>query len=165
MKWSKLLANLVGNATSAIVGRPPAIVYADPLVFEIERRQLREALAVIRRSGLRIVALPGRDVRLLDLATRLPASRSPGRSCPGRRRRARRQGAVAPAPPRRPARSASEVEWLNGAVARAATDLGGVAPVNRRLAELVAEVLADERRRAWFDGRTDRLAAEVGVAG
>ena len=30
MKWSKLLANLVGNATSAIVDRPPAELYDRP---------------------------------------------------------------------------------------------------------------------------------------
>jgi hypothetical protein len=35
----------------------------------------------------------------------------------------------------------------------------------RRLSELVAEVLTDPDRRAWFDGRVDRLAAEVAVTG
>ena len=164
MKWSKLIANLAGNATSAIVRRPPGDVYGDPLGYEVERRQLREAFAVIRRSGLRVVALPGGDVRLLDLATRLPASIARpilSRVIGGAR------GGKAPSLLLTAEAGAdrSEVEWLNGAVARAATDLGGVAAVNRRLAELVAEVLTDERRRAWFDGRIDRLAAEVGVTG
>ena len=164
MKWSKLIANLAGNATSAIVRRTPGEVYGHPLGYEVERRQLREAFAVIRRSGLRVVALPGGDVRLLDLATRLPASIARpilSRVIGGAR------GGKAPSLLLTAESGAerSEVEWLNGAVARAATDLGGVAAVNRRLAELVAEVLTDERRRVWFDGRIDRLAAEVGVAG
>ena len=78
MKWSKLIANLAGNATSAIVGLTPAVIYEDSGCYAIERRQLREAFAVIRRSlGLRAVALPGGDVRLLHLATRLPADARP----------------------------------------------------------------------------------------
>jgi 2-dehydropantoate 2-reductase len=165
MKWSKLVANLVGNATSAIVGRPPGEVYADPLGYEVERLQVREAIAVIRRSGLRVVALPGADVRLLDLATRLPpplARRILTRVVGGAR------GGKAPSlllQARSGSGGRSEVEWLNGAVARAAADLGGRAAVNERLAALVGDVLADPDRRAWFDGRVDRLAAEVGILG
>jgi 2-dehydropantoate 2-reductase len=164
MKWSKLIANLAGNATSAIVGRPPSVVYGDPLGYEVERRQLREAFAVLGRSGLRLTALPGADVRLLDLATRLPVRLARpilARVVGGAR------GGKAPSLllTAESGATQSEVEWLNGAVARAATDLGGVAAVNRRLTELVSEVLVDEARRAWFDGRVDRLAAEVGVGG
>ena len=55
----------------------------------------------------------------------------------------------------------SEVEWLNGAVARAADRLGLPAPVNRGLTELVEEVLADPERRAWFRRRPDRLVAAL----
>ena len=164
MKWSKLVVNLAGNATCAIVGRLPSEVYGDPLGYEVERRQLREAFAVIRRSGHRVVALPGADVRLLDLATRLPAAiarpvlrRIVGRGRGGKRPSLLLHAEAGPGP--------SEVDWLNGAVARYAAELGGVAPVNRRLTELVGEVLADPGRRAWFDGRIDRLAAEVGVNG
>lgn len=164
MKWSKLVANLVGNASSAIVGRPPAEVYADPLGYEVERRQVREAVAVIRRSGLRVVALPGADVRLLDIATRLPpplARRILSRVVAGAR------GGKAPSLLQQAQSGTgdarSEVDWLNGAVARAALDLGGRAAVNERLTALVGEVLVDADRRAWFDGRIDRLAAEVGV--
>jgi 2-dehydropantoate 2-reductase len=162
MKWSKLVANLAGNATSAIVGRPPAEVYADRRGYEVERRQIREAFAVIGRSGLRVVKLPGADVRLLDLATRLPpaiarpilsrvVAGARGGKSPSLLMNVEVGGAR------------SEVDWLNGAVARAAADLGGAAAVNRRLARLVGEVLADPDRRAWFAGRVDRLATEVGV--
>jgi 2-dehydropantoate 2-reductase len=163
MKWSKLVANLVGNASSAIVGRSPAEVYADPLGYEVERRQVREAVAIIRRSGLRLVALPGADVRLLDMATRMPAPiarRILARVVGGAR------GGKAPSlllQAQSGGGGRSEVEWLNGAVARAATDLGGRAATNERLTALVGEVLADPDRRAWFDGRVDRLAAEVGI--
>jgi 2-dehydropantoate 2-reductase len=164
MKWSKLVANLAGNATSAIVNRQPAEVYEDPRGYEVERRQLREALAVMRRSGLRVVALPGADVRWLDLATRLPAAlaRPILTRVVGGARGGKGPSLLLTA---QSGATESEVDWLNGAVARAATDLGGTAAVNRRLSELVSEVLVDPDRRAWFDGRVDRLAAEVGVGG
>ena len=164
MKWSKLVANLAGNATSAIVNRPPAEVYGDRRGYEVERRQLREALAVMRRSGLSVVALPGADVRLLDLATRLPSfiARPVLTRVVGGARGGKGPSLLVTA---QSGATRSEVEWLNGAVARAATDLGGSAAVNRRLAELVGEVLTDPDRRAWFDGRVDRLAAEAGVSG
>lgn len=162
MKWSKLVANLVGNATSAIVDLPPEAVYADPGGFAVERRQLLEALAVMRRLGVSPVALPGADVRLLAAAVRLP----PLISRPILRRVvAGGRGGKDPSL-RIHARSGSgpsEVGWLNGAVARAAEALGGDARVNRRLTGLVEEVLADPARRTWFRGGLDRL--EEAVAG
>jgi 2-dehydropantoate 2-reductase len=160
MKWSKLLANLVGNASSAIVDCSPAKLYSDPDIFAIERRQLVETLAVMRRLGHSPVALPGADVRLLAAAVRLPpvlgrpilqrvVAGARGGKDPSLRVHAR--SAVGP----------SEVDWLNGAVARAAEELGGVAPVNRRLTTLLHEVLADPARRDWFRGRPDRLVEAV----
>ncbi|MEO6208274.1 MAG: 2-dehydropantoate 2-reductase N-terminal domain-containing protein, partial [Candidatus Limnocylindrales bacterium] len=48
MKWSKLVGNLVGNATSAILDEPPGEVYADAGAYRVERRQLLEAFGVMR---------------------------------------------------------------------------------------------------------------------
>jgi 2-dehydropantoate 2-reductase len=160
MKWSKLVANLVGNATSAIVDLPPEAVYDDPGGFEVERRQLSEALAVMRRLGLSPVALPGADVRLLAAAVRLPARigrpilrRVVAAGRGGKDPSLRIQARSGPGP--------SEVGWLNGVVVRTAAELGGEARVNRRLVALVEEILADPGRRAWFQGRPDRLASAV----
>jgi 2-dehydropantoate 2-reductase len=164
MKWSKLLANLVGNATSAIVDRPPAELYRDPGIFRIERRQLLEALAVMRRLGLSPVALPGADARLLAVGIRLPPIlvrpilRRVVVGARGGKDPSLRLHATSGTGP-------SEVDWLNGAVADAAEKLGGAAPVNRRLTTLVHEVLADPARRAWFSGRPDRLVEAVEARG
>jgi 2-dehydropantoate 2-reductase len=162
MKWSKLLANLVGNASSAIVDVSPAELYDDPAIFRIERRQLREALAIMTRLGLSPVSLPGADARLLALGVRLP----PGLARPLFRRVV--EGARGGKDPSlrvhaRSGRGLSEVDWLNGAVVTAAERLGGSAPVNRRLTELVHEVLGDPDRAAWFRGHPERLVAEVSV--
>ena len=124
MKWSKVVANLVANATSGILDMDPAEIYADPGLFEVERDQLKEALAVMRARGLRPVMLPGTPIPLLAFATMLPAvlarwqvpvvaGRHPGRPADRgrlaeRRGRARRRepcrpdtGQRGPRPPRR----------------------------------------------------------------
>ena len=162
MKWSKLVANLVGNASSAILDMAPADIFADPDAFRIERRQLIEALEVMGGLNLRTVALPGADVRLLALGVRLPESLG--------RRILRRVVAGARGGKDPSLRihvttgsGPSEVHWLNGAVVRAANRLGLMAPVNRRLTELVDEVATDPERRAWFRGRPDRLVEAVGA--
>lgn len=160
MKWSKLVANLVANATSAILDMPAGDVYADAGVFRIERRQILEAFGVMRSLRLEPVALPGADVRLLRLGMRLPdriarpilrrvVAGARGRKDPSLRVHA----GTASGP--------SEAHWLNGAVAREAEQLGRVAPVNGRLAGLVDEILTDPERRDWFRRRPDRLVAEI----
>jgi 2-dehydropantoate 2-reductase len=156
MKWSKLLANLVGNASSAILDLSPAEVYAHPGTFGVERRQLLEALAVMRLLGLAPVALPGADVRWLALAARLPAaiSRPILRRIVGGARGGKDPSLRLHV---RSGSGPSEVAWLNGAVAREADRLDLRAPINRGLAELVDAVVSDPDRRAWFRGRPDRL--------
>jgi 2-dehydropantoate 2-reductase len=163
MKWSKLLANLVGNASSGIVDRSPAELYEDSSVFALERRQLLEALAVMRRLGVSPIALPGADIRLLSLAIRLPSAIS--RPILQRVVRGARGGKDPSL--RVQARSGSgpsEIDWLNGAVASAAEELGGSAPINRRLTTLFHEVLEDPARRAWFRDRPDRFVEAMGAA-
>lgn len=156
MRWSKLLANLVANATSAILDMDPAEIYGDPGLFAIERRQSREALRVMRALGLRPVALPGADTRLIALAARLPAAivrpvmRRVVAAGRGGKSPSLRTGLATGTGP-------TEVDWLNGAVARAASTIGRRAPVNARLAELVEACVADPDRRAWFRRRPDRL--------
>lgn len=166
MKWSKLLGNLVGNATSAILDLEPAVIYADARLFAIERRQLLEALAVMDALGLRPLALPGLDARLLALGFRLPEPL--GRLALGPIVRAGRGGKMPSLLLQlrtRPTERRTEVAWLNGAVARAGEQTGVPTPVNRALAALVEETAGDPDRRAWFRGRPDRLLAMIPPAG
>lgn len=160
MKWSKLVANLVGNATSAILDLDPGEVYADRRLFEVERRQLSEALAVMHALGLRLVALPGADARLLALAVRVPAGpawavlrRVVGGARGGKMPSLRGHVRAGAGP--------SEVRWLNGTVAEYGRCAGVPTPVNERLTALVEEVASDAARRAWFAGRPDRLLAAI----
>lgn len=72
MKWSKLLTNLTGNATSAILDSTVAELFADKRSYRLEVAVLAECLAVMKALGHRVVDLPGTPVRALALATKLP---------------------------------------------------------------------------------------------
>jgi 2-dehydropantoate 2-reductase len=164
MKWSKLLGNLVGNATSAILDLDPGEIYADPRTYVVERRQLHEAVAVMRALGLRPTSLPGADVSLLLRGLALPVAigrpivsraiaGARGGKSPSLRLHVRRDDAGVP----------TEARWLNGAVAAAGVRAGIPAPVNAGLAALVDEVAGDPERAAWFKGRPDRLVDALGA--
>ena len=161
MKWSKLLANLVGNATSAILDMEPAAIYADGRGYRIERAQLLEAAAVMRALGLKPMGLPGADVSMLLRGIKLPAAlgrplvaRGIGGARGGKSPSLRlhvRGGGTGP----------TEVFWLNGAVAVAGAQAGVPTPVNEALAAIVDEVGSDPRRAAFFAGQPARLAEAI----
>lgn len=72
-KWSKLLLNVMGNATGAVTGLSPRDYAASPKLMRLELQLLREAMAVGRALGLRRVKLPGFDVPFFcNLIERLP---------------------------------------------------------------------------------------------
>ncbi len=159
MKWSKLLANLVGNATSAVLDLDPSAVYDDPRLFAIEQSQLRETFRVMRRMRLWPIRLPGADARLLAVAAMLPAALvrpvmlrivggARGGKMPSLRLHLRAGGGP------------SEVRWMNGAVVAAGARVGIRAPVNAALSRLVEEASADPERRRSLRGN---VAAVLGA--
>jgi 2-dehydropantoate 2-reductase len=168
MKWSKLLANLVGNATSGLLDMDPGEIWGHPAGFDLERRQLREALAVMHAQGLRVVSLPGGQVDALLFGLRFPAliarpvlslaiGRARGGKHPSLRMRLREGGA-----------GPTEAPWLNGAVAAAGARLGIPTPVNAALAALVDDVAADPASgERWRGDPAGLRAAALGgpVAG
>jgi len=56
----------------AILNMTAAEVFNHPALFRLEMRMLREATAVMRALGFRVVDLPGVPVRALALGTKLP---------------------------------------------------------------------------------------------
>ena len=166
MKWSKLLANLIANATGAILDMDAGAIYRDRRLFDVEQRQLRETLAVMKRLGARPVSLPGAAVPWLARCIGLPAwlSRPIMTRIVGGARAGKAPSLlihVQSAPPDAPCAEPTEVAWMNGAVARAGAEAGIATPVNARLAALVDEVAASPERRAWFRGHPERLLAEL----
>jgi 2-dehydropantoate 2-reductase len=157
MKWSKLLVNLIGNATSAILDLSTAELFADRRVFAIERAMLLECLAVMRALKYEVVDLPGVPVRLVAFGLeRLPpflvqpllgraVSSGRGKKMPSfhvdlhlRQRQ-------------------TEVYWLNGAVARHGAELGVPTPVNRILTETLGALSEGRLSKEDFRRKPEAL--------
>lgn len=171
MKWSKLLANLIANATGAVLDMDAEEIYRDPRLFAIERRQLCETLDVMHQLGLKPVGLPGAAVPWLARVVRLPTwlsrpilARIVGGARAGKlpSLRVHVRAVEAGAPPVTAiAGEPTEVRWMNGAVARFGVLTAVPTPVNSLLAELVDDVAADPERRAALRRNPDRLLAEL----
>ncbi len=139
-KLSKLLLNIIANATSAITGLLPNELFTHNEIVEIEKRQVNELINVLNKLKLPIVYLPGYMVPLIASAFKsLPVpilkplllkmgSKGRGEKAPSLLEDLRR------------GKRESEVDWLNGAVVKLASELGLKAPVNEKLTQLVKEV-------------------------
>ena len=157
MKWSKMLTNLIANASSAILDLSPAQIFADPALYRLEIRQLREALAVMRAQKIGVVDLPGTPVRLLAFAARylpLTISRPFMKKAVGGGR-----GGKMPSfhIDLHSGRGKSEVEYLNGAVVRAGEQTGIATPVNRVLTDTLLQLTARNIPLEAFSNQPERL--------
>lgn len=160
VKWSKLLLNLVANASCAILDLPPARVVADPRLFRVEQAAFREARAVMRALGIRPVGLPGYPVPLLAALMAAPPWVARPLLAP---RVGQGRGEKMPSlwHDLERGRSRSEVEVLNGAVIREGHRLGVAVPVNRRLTQLVQDVASGRRPRDEFRGKPEALLGQL----
>ncbi|MBU2609599.1 MAG: 2-dehydropantoate 2-reductase [Chloroflexi bacterium] len=160
MKWSKMLTNLLGNATAAILDMTPAEVFSHPGLYRLEMQMLRETLEVMAAQGIRAVDLPGTPVRALALAARLPAfvARPLLVKAVGGGR-----GGKMPSfhIDLHSGRGKSEADWLNGAVVRYAGKYGIPAPVNRALNDTLLAMTRGEIPLAEFSRQPQKLLALV----
>lgn len=164
VKWSKLLLNILANATCAILDMPPSQALHDRGVFLVERWAYQEAVAVMKAAAVPVVDLPGYPVRLLTkvmlwfpcaLAHRLLYPRIAG----GR-------GDKLPSflVDLRNGRRESEVVFLNGAVAGQARRYGLQAPVNEVLTATLTGIASGAIPWSRFRHRPDRLVDAVRAA-
>jgi 2-dehydropantoate 2-reductase len=160
MKWSKLLVNLPGSATAAILDMSPAEVIAHPGLFDLEMRMSHEALAVMVAQGIHPVNLPKTPVRVLALASRLPAfiARHILMKAVGGGR-----GGKMPSfhIDLHAGRKKSEVEWLHGAVVHYGEMFGVPTPVNRLLTETLLALVRGEIPIAEFSRHPEKLIEGV----
>jgi 2-dehydropantoate 2-reductase len=156
MKWSKMLTNLLANATSAILNLTPAEIFADPRLCQLEMQQLREALAVMGKLGIGVVDLPKTPVRLLALGVRLPVALARpflAKAVGGGR------GAKVPSfhIDLHAGRGQSEVDYLNGAVVRYGEQAGVPTPVNRKLTETLLKLTNKELPLSAYDHQSEKF--------
>jgi 2-dehydropantoate 2-reductase len=115
--WTKLIMNCAYNAISALTGARYGPISKDPAARDVMRHVIEEALAVARAAGVRMV-----DGDLLEPAWRL------GETMPETISSTAQD--LARGKP-------TEIDSLNGFVARRGTELGVATPVNHTLRALV----------------------------
>jgi len=160
LKWSKLALNVVANASCAVLNVLPERLVHLGDAFDLELRAIREVRAVMRASGIAAIDLPRYPVRALQGIASLPAPVARGLLAN------RIAGARGRKPPSllldlRAMKNRTEVDVLNGAVARAARDAGVKAPVNTVLARVVSDIAQMPQLWAKYRERPDALTAEV----
>ena len=141
MKWSKLLTNLTGNATSAILDEPVTALFADRRLYEVEIAVLRECLAVMAALGFRPVDLPGTPVRALGggRGDKMPSFHIDLHS----------------------GRGQTEVRFLNGAVVRYGAEHGVPTPVNAVLTETLEALSSGEQSLETYRHNPEALLARL----
>lgn len=162
MKWSKAFLNIMGNATSAILNRPPSYLYRLDPIFNLEMRMLRETLDVMKLLGLEVINLPG--------ATARPLARSLVYAPRFLLRFVFNQVITHGRGDKMPSfhidlasgKGRTEVAFHNGAIAAAGRRAGVATPVNAALNDVLVGLTQGRIRRETFDGRPDRLIAVVG---
>ena len=161
LKWSKLALNVVANAACAILDVLPDRLVQWERVFRLEIHGIREVRATMRALGITPIDLPRYPVRMLQRIAALP---SPA----GRPILASRIAAARGTKPPsllldlRDEKHRTEVEFLNGAVARAAREAGVAAPVNTAYARIVSDISHMSQLWAKYRERPAALLAEVG---
>jgi 2-dehydropantoate 2-reductase len=168
MKWSKLLLNIINNASSAILNMPPVDIIANPRLFDLEIQALREGLAVMKAKGIKPVNLPGYPVvwlaRLLS-ARRLPLAAT---------RAVLRPFMVSGRGTKMPSlqidlaggQPISEVGVLNGAIVAAGEKVGVPVPANRALTATLSGIVSGELVWEDYQRQPEKLLAAVsGLSG
>lgn len=164
LKWSKLLLNLIGNATSAILDMSPADIMQDRGLFAIEVQALREAIYVMDLHKIRPTNLPGAPAATLASVIRflpVPALQPLLRARFGS---ARGDKLPSLAIALRSHATRTEVAWLNGAVVQAAKTMQRRTPVNHALALLVSDIASGRVPWEMYRHKPEVLLAAMRAA-
>ncbi len=167
MKWSKLITNLLGNASSAILNLSPSAIYHHPDLYQMELEQIKETLLVMRTLRIPVINLPGVPVRLLAGVVR---------SVPGSISQPVLSGMIGGGRGEKmpsfhidlhSGKGISEVEELNGVVVRKGKELEIKTPVNQFLtSRLMAMIRRELPLDLYHDQRelflTDLRSFKVG---
>ena len=162
LRWSKLLLNMLGAATSAILDIDVQELVADPQLFRLEQLAFREAGRIMDAQGIKTVALPGYPVPLGRAVMRLPRPLAQRLIGP---RMARARGGHSPGMRADLKRGRTEIDSFSGEISRTATAIGLPAPIHSVLASLTHELAEHPDRREAFRGNKQRFMAYLSERG
>ena len=124
--WSKLMVNCAYNAISALAQAPYASLAAQPEVRDIQHAIVREVVALAQAEGIGLQLEPSLQA-MERIAIAMPAQLSSTAQDMARRK-------------------PSEIDHLNGFIARRGRELGVAVPINQTLTALVKLVEAGYER-------------------
>lgn len=160
MKWSKLLLNMVCNASCALLDLLPAQVVSHPELYRLEMNAVREALRVMRAEGKKPINLPDYPVRAFAQAATLPSGLT-RHLLGGKIARARGDKPPSFLLEMRAGRSCTEVAALNGEIANRGRAQGVSTPVNAFLARALGRVSAGEVPWGRYRGQPEQLLEDL----
>jgi 2-dehydropantoate 2-reductase len=161
MKWSKLYMNVLGNATAAILNRPPAKLYQYNALYALEVRMLKEIERVMAAKKLSLMNLPGAPARWLSFGiNRVPAGLM--KWILGRRLGTGR-GDKLPSfhADLLAGKEKNEVVSHNGAALIAGGELGIPTPINAALTGILLQIAYHEVDWAQYDGKPKEFLTAV----
>lgn len=159
MKWSKLLLNIVNNASSAILNQKPAEIIRRPALFDLEIEALREGVAVMHAQNIEAVPLPGYPVQWLARLV------SAGWLPKAVKRAILRPFMLSGRGTKMPSlhidlasgRTDSEIDALNGAIVRAGHQHNIPTPVNQALTDILKGLVNGQLSWADYQNQPDKL--------
>jgi 2-dehydropantoate 2-reductase len=143
-RWTKLIVNL-HNVLPALCDASFEQVYKDRFLRQLAVRLMREGIAVAERAGIRLEPIPGTSIPLVTLVAYLPAALGgaiAARKTAGIETRWPLKGSTWQSVARgRP----TEIEYLNGEIARMGKELHVATPLNERVVTLMERVTSEGR--------------------
>ncbi len=162
MKWSKLVLNLMTNASCAILKMTPTEIITDPDLRQVDILAIQEALKVMSEQNFHLVNLPAYPLRWLSLLMQ------PG--VPAKLRdpiliRMVNNGWGDKMPllvhDLRCDRFESEIEKINGEVIRHAIQSGIEVPVNQALHAMLTRIVAGLEDPARYDHNKQQYLSTI----
>ena len=161
LKWSKMILNLLGNSTSAILNRHPRTLYKHAITYNLEIDMVEEALAVMEKSRIKVIDLPGTPAAKLAFSVeKLPRNlykpllariigEARGEKMPSFQIDLSR------------GKNRNEVIYHNGAVARQGLEVGVPTPVNTTLTDILLKLVRKEADWQKYNGKPEALIREI----
>jgi 2-dehydropantoate 2-reductase len=163
LKWSKMITNLLANASSAILDMAPLAIFSDPALYRLEIDMIKEALRVMAAQGIGVSDLPGTPVRLLVWMIRsLPLALSQPLLVQSL---GKGRGAKMPSfhIDLYSGRGKSEVDYLNGAVVRFGQKFGIATPVNHWLNQTLQKIVNGEISLQSYAHHPEKYITELSM--
>ena len=161
MKWSKMISNLLANASSAILDMTPAEIFSDPDGFRLEIQQIREAVRVMDAYTIPVINIPGIPVKTLVWAVQnLPEKllRPVLINAVGGGRGEKMPSFYIDLHSGQPQ---NEVEYLNGAVVRFAREKAIHVPVNSGYYRILTALVKKELPLETYRHQPRKLAQDI----